>query len=406
MQENVTTIKSDILNESYQLIDTPCGLKVACYTMEKHSGVHGVFATNFGSIDRKFIVGGKEQEIPAGVAHFLEHKMFEDEDGDAFDKFSKTGASANAFTGFDKTCYIFTATDNVEESLDILLSFVTKPYFTKETVEKEQGIIGQEIKMYDDSANWRALFGVLDGLYKNHAVKYDIAGTTESIAEITPEMLYKCADAFYCPSQMMLSVAGNITAEQVVAAVERAGLSDKKADVKKVLVNEPEEINYSQKSIKMPISIPLVAMGFKENFKAPITAEKEIIGDIIMEVLTGSTSELFNKLYDENIVNGTFEGEIFSGTDYYSEIISGETTQPEVLVEKIEAAVAKLKENGITQEQFETSKNAMYGSMIMDFENIEEVATNIVNAYFSGETAYNSLEVLSRLTLKDVNDGL
>ncbi|MEG3030574.1 MAG: hypothetical protein RR827_09290, partial [Oscillospiraceae bacterium] len=128
--------------------------------------------------------------------------------------------------------------------------------------------------------------------------------------------------------------------------------------------------------------------------------------DIIMEVLTGSTSELFNKLYDENIVNGTFEGEIFSGTDYYSEIISGETTQPEVLVEEIEAAIAKLKENGITQEQFETSKNAMYGSMIMDFENIEEVATNIVNAYFSGETAYNSLEVLSRLTLKDVNDGL
>ncbi|MEG2082903.1 MAG: insulinase family protein, partial [Oscillospiraceae bacterium] len=131
MQEKITTIKSKILKESYQLIDTDCGLKIACYTMAKHSGVHAVFATNFGSVDRAFVVDGEKQEIPAGVAHFLEHKMFENEDGDAFDKFAKTGASANAFTSFDKTCYIFTATDNVDESLDILLSFVTKPYFTK-----------------------------------------------------------------------------------------------------------------------------------------------------------------------------------------------------------------------------------------------------------------------------------
>ncbi|MEG1049101.1 MAG: pitrilysin family protein, partial [Oscillospiraceae bacterium] len=385
MQEKITTIKSKILKESYQLIDTDCGLKIACYTMAKHSGVHAVFATNFGSVDRAFVVDGEKQEIPAGVAHFLEHKMFENEDGDAFDKFAKTGASANAFTSFDKTCYIFTATDNVNESLDILLSFVTKPYFTKETVEKEQGIIGQEIKMYDDSSNWRALFGVLEGLYKNHTVKDDIAGTTQSIAKITPEMLYSCAQAFYSPSQMILSVAGNITPEQVIAAVERAGLSKKKPEVQKLRVEEPKEINYAQKTIKMPISIPLVAIGFKENFEAPITAEKEIIGDIIMDVLTGSTSELFNKLYDENIVNGTFEGEVFSGTDYYSEIISGETAQPEVLIAEVEAAIDKMKKDGITKEQFETSKNAMYGSMITDFENVEEVATNIVNSYFNGE---------------------
>ncbi|MEG2082934.1 MAG: insulinase family protein, partial [Oscillospiraceae bacterium] len=216
---------------------------------------------------------------------------------------------------------------------------------------------------------------MLEGLYKNHTVKDDIAGTTQSIAEITPEMLYSCAQAFYSPSQMILSVAGNITPEQVIAAVERAGLSKKKSEVQKLRVEEPKEINYAQKTIKMPISIPLVAVGFKENFEAPITAEKEIIGDIIMDVLTGSTSELFNKLYDENIVNGTFEGEVFSGTDYYSEIISGETAQPEVLIAEVEAAIDKMKKDGITNEQFETSKNAMYGSMIMDFENVEEVAT-------------------------------
>ena len=235
-------IKSDILNEQYSLIKTDCGLTVACYPMPKHNGIHAVFATKFGSINRRFSVDGEDMEIPAGVAHFLEHKMFENEDGDAFEKFAKTGANANAFTSFDKTCYIFSATNNIEESLDILLSFVTQPYFTKETVEKEQGIIGQEIKMYDDSASWRVLFGVLEGLYHNHTVKDDIAGTVESIAQITPEMLYKCAEAFYSPSEMVLSVAGNITEQQLMDAVERAGFTAAKHTVVREKIDEPETI--------------------------------------------------------------------------------------------------------------------------------------------------------------------
>lgn len=403
MQEKITTIENDILKESYQLIETDCGLKIACYTMPKHDSMHAVFATNFGSIDRKFTFDGKEHDIPAGVAHFLEHKMFENEDGDAFEKFAKTGASANAFTSFDKTCYVFSATDNVDESLDILLSFVTKPYFTKETVEKEQGIIGQEIKMYDDNASWRALFGILEGLFCKHSVKDDIAGTQESISEITPQMLYDCAKAFYSPSQMFLSVAGNITYQQVLKAVERANFTSEKPDVKKINVQEPKEINYSNKTIRMPVSMPLVAIGFKEDFEKPTSIKTEIVGDIVIDILTGATSELFNKLYDENIVNGTFDGEVFCGDDYYSEIISGETASPEVLVREIENAIDKIKKNGIDQEQFNTSKNAMYGNMIIDFENAEEVATSMVNAFFKGQTIYSSLEVLSQVTLEDVN---
>lgn len=397
-------IKSNILKESYELISTDCGLKIACYYMPKYNGMHAVFATNFGSVDRNYILNGEKHSIPAGIAHFLEHKMFENEDGDAFEKFSKTGANANAFTSFDKTCYIFSATDNIDESLDILLSFVTKPYFTKETVAKEQGIIGQEIKMYDDSANWRMLFGVLEGLFVNHPVKDDIAGTVESIGEITPDMLYDCCKAFYSPSQMILSVAGNVSADRIKAACDRAGFINEVADVKKISVDEPENICYSEKSINMAVSIPMVAIGFKENIAT--TIENEILGDIIMEVLTGSTSELFNRLYDENIVNGTFEGEIFSGDGYYASIISGETQSPEKLIDEIEAAIADLKRNGISQEQFQTSKNAMYGSMIVDFENVEEVATNIVNNYFKGYSIYDPLEVLSGITLEQVNRQL
>ena len=399
-------IKNDILKESYTLIKTDSGLNVACYNMPGYNAVHAVFATNFGSVDRSFVLDGERYDIPAGVAHFLEHKMFENEDGDAFDKYAKTGASANAFTSFDKTCYIFTATDNIERSLDILLDFVTRPYFTPRTVEKEQGIIGQEIKMYDDSPNWRLLFGVLEGLFINHTVRDDIAGTVESISHITADMLYTVAKAFYSPSQMLLAVAGNITPETVLSACDRAGFRYEVMSVERVKTEEPDCINYSEKTIKMPLSMPLVAVGYKEKMSDPVTEKEELIGEIIVDVLAGATGNLFNKLYDENIVNGTFEGEVFSGDDYYATIISGETAQPDVLISEIKKAIAELKTNKISEEDFLTVKIAMYGGMIVDFENVEEVATNIVNAHFKNRTLYSALDVLSELTLDDVNRQL
>ncbi|MBQ8603815.1 MAG: insulinase family protein [Oscillospiraceae bacterium] len=399
-------IRNNILNESYQLIETDSGLKVAVYNMPGYNAVHAVFATNFGSVDRSFVMNGEKYDIPAGVAHFLEHKMFENEDGDAFEKYAKTGANANAFTGFDKTCYIFTATENVDESLDILLNFVTTPYFTPQTVAKEQGIIGQEIKMYDDSANWRLLFGVLEGLFVNHTIRDDIAGTVESISHITDKMLYDCAKAFYSPSQMFLAVAGNITADRVLAACDRAGFKYEKLEVERLKTEEPDEINYTEKSINMPVSVPMVAVGFKEKMSNPVTLKEEIAGEIIMDILTGPTSRLFTQLYDQNIVNGTFEGEILSGDDYYATIISGETRQPEILLGEITSAIENLKTNGITEDDFITSKNAMYGSMVMDFESVEEVATNIATAHFKDRNVYTALEQLSTLTLEDVNSQL
>ncbi len=399
-------ISNKILKESYQLIKTDCGLSVGVYTKPEFSSVFAMFATNFGSVDRKFTVDGKLVEIPAGVAHFLEHKMFENEDGDAFEKFAKTGANANAFTTFDRTSYLFSATENIDKSLDILLDFVTRPYFTEQTVKKELGIIGQEIKMYDDSAGWRQLFGILDGLYINHYVKDDIAGSVESILHITPEMLYECTRAFYSPGQMMLCVAGNITADEVIAACDRAGFSREVADVKRIYPEEPDEINFSEKTIRMPIATPMVAIGYKERMSFPVTAKEEIIGSIIMDVLCGPISDLFTRLYDSNVINGTFEGEIFNGTDYYASIISGETSQPELLLEEVDKAVRKLKESGISEEDFITVKNSLYGNMIVDFENIEEIASNMVTAHFKGRDLYTYLDTISQVTLDDVNDQL
>ena len=205
-------------------VTLPSGLTVLCRTMPDYSTVHAAYVTAFGSIDRAFTLDGRAVTVPAGTAHFLEHKMFESEQGDAFDLYAQTGASANAFTSFDSTCYIFTATDQTDKNLDILLGMVGRPWFTKETIAKEQGIIGQEIKMYDDNPDWRLLTGLFRCLYRSHPIRDDIAGTVQSIAQLTPELLYACTDAFYRPANMVLAVAGSITLEEAVAACRRAGL--------------------------------------------------------------------------------------------------------------------------------------------------------------------------------------
>ena len=187
MPQNNQTLLEKTVADQWQTL--PSGLTVLVRPMPGYSSTHVIYATKFGSIDRDFCLNGQTVHLPAGVAHFLEHKMFEDEDGDAFAKYAKTGANANAFTSFDRTCYLFTATQQLDESLDVLLGMVGHPYFTEQTIAKEQGIIGQEIKMYDDSPDWRLITGLFECLYHSHPIRSDIAGTVESIAEITPAML-------------------------------------------------------------------------------------------------------------------------------------------------------------------------------------------------------------------------
>ena len=208
-------IRSERVRESYQKIDHPSGLTLLLYPMEGFSSAYAMLTTDYGSVDMAFRTDPKADftRIPAGTAHFLEHKMFENEDGDAFAKYAATGASANAFTSFDKTSYLFGCADHFEESLRILLEFVTTPYFTPQTVSKEQGIIGQEIKMYDDNPDWRVLFNLLKAMYVKHPIAIDIAGTVESIAEITADSLYETYHAFYNLHNMVLVVAGNADPE-------------------------------------------------------------------------------------------------------------------------------------------------------------------------------------------------
>ena len=289
-------------NERYVL---PSGLTVLVRPMPGYAAAHAIVAAKFGSIDVHFRLGEQELTLPAGVAHYLEHKMFEDQEGDAFAKFARTGANANAFTSFDRTCYYFSATSAVDESLDVLLGMLTHPYFTDETVAKEQGIIAQEIKMYEDSPDWRLVTELCQCLYHGHPIRSDIAGTCESIARITPAMLYDCCKAFYAPSNLVLAAAGNLTARQVLDACARAGL-DKPAAApaaQRICDDEPMTLVRTEKTLRMAVAKPCFGIGYKEVPLAPGDGRTEALYDLILCCLCGGMSTLYRRLYDEGLVN-------------------------------------------------------------------------------------------------------
>ena len=328
------------------------GLTVRVHTMPGFTGVHAVYGTKFGSIDRAFALDGKRVDLPAGIAHFLEHKMFENEEGDAFTLYARTGASANAYTSFDKTCYIFTASGNVAENLDILLGFVSRPYFTAATVEKEQGIIGQEIKQYDDAPDWRLMFAMYECLYTAHPVRDDIAGSVESIAQITPEILYACTDAFYRPQNMVLAVAGNVTMDEVLAACARADIPVKTGTVERLASAEGPDVAEPYREFSMAVAKPLLGVGFKETPPAGDALKTEIICDMLTELICGSMTPLYRRLYDEGLVSPGFSGEILSLPGTLSFLFGGETPEPETVRGLLLDEIARLKREGVDEELF------------------------------------------------------
>ncbi len=383
------------------------GLTVLVCEMPQFKGVHAVYATRFGSATSGFELDGETVMLPDGVAHFLEHKMFEDEDGnDAFELYAQTGASANAFTSFDKTCYIFTATAAVEESLDILLDFVSHPYFTEKTVAKEQGIIGQEIKMYDDSPEFRMMFGLLAALYHNCPVRTDIAGTVESIAQITPELLYKCCDAFYCPQNMVLSVAGNITAQQVLDACARADIPANPHKVRRIEPQEPAGVLQKEVELTMQVAQPIWGIGYKAAPNAAADARGELICDLVTELLVGDTSPLYRRLYDSGLINAGFSGEYVAGEGYCTLIFGGETRDPAALQAEFLAEVRRVLAEGIDREQFACTKNLMLGEAIMGLESIEDVAADQAAVWLKNHTLFDEIRALAALTPEDVENAL
>ncbi len=410
MSENVIKyIENEILGEGYYSIDHKSGLKILVYPKPDFTSTYAVFGTKYGSIDTRFKRSDRESftEIPAGTAHFLEHKLFESEELDAFQRYAKTGASANAYTSFDRTCYLFACTGHFKENFEILLDFVRHPYFTEETVQKEQGIIGQEIDMYKDSPEWECLFNLLECLYHKHPVKIDIAGTKESIAEITAEMLFSCYETFYNLSNMALAVAGKTTVEEVLEVADRLLEADENVTVQRAFEKEDESIVKNYVEEKLPVGTPVFALAYKENFfNESCTLEEEIAMSLMLEIIAGQISPLYKELLDDGLINGAFSTEFFNGHNYAACLFSGESVNPSEVARKINACIKDLKEKGITVEQFETVRKKTYGKTVRAFTDIDTVANGLVVSHFENEELFSEFEVIKNLKLSFVNDLL
>ncbi|MDK2802538.1 MAG: insulinase family protein [Oscillospiraceae bacterium] len=395
------------INEKYMEIDHETGLKILLYPMEGYKSSHVIFGTNYGSIDNSFKNKDDKDfiEVPDGIAHFLEHKLFENEDGsDVFSLFAKTGASANAYTSFDKTCYLFSCVDNLEESLKILLSFVRNPYFSDETVKKEQGIIGQEIEMYNDNGNWRVFFNLLGALYHKNPVKTDIAGSIESISQIDYNILYTTYKKFYNLSNMVLVLAGNFNPDTILDIVSNSLVKDIDFSIEKKVYDEPESVCKKEIEQNLSVSIPLFNIGYK--FRACHGKEivkKELMASFIIESIASQSSELYDKLYKEGLINSSFGGETITGPGYFSIIFGGESNTPKRVYEELKKSIEELKITGISKDDFNRCKKFFYGNMIKKFNNVEAVANSLVSNYFKGATIFDEIDIINKLDINDIN---
>ena len=337
----------------------------------------------------------------------MEHKLFESEELDAFTRYAETGASANAYTSFDKTCYLFQCSDRFEDSLKILLDFVTHPYFTKETVEKEQGIIGQEITMYYDVAGWMSTFNLLRCLYKNHPVRIDIAGTVQSISEITDKLLYDCYNTFYNLNNMALVVVGNVDADRVVALCDEYLEKAEGVTVERAFEEEPREIVKPYDEYNLAMSMPVFSFGYKEKCETPTRSHREVIETaILLEILAGESSSLYSKLFQQGLINSSFSKEYFIGYGYEAVIFDGESSNPEAVAEAVKEEVARLKKEGIDDNLFETVRRNLYGKEIMEYNDIDGVANAIIGSYFAGYEIFETMDIYKAVTKEDIENRL
>lgn len=402
---NKEIVKSDSLGEQYTVIHHPSGLDVMVWKMEGFSTTEALFAAKYGSVNTRFKTDrtGDFIDVPEGIAHYLEHKLFENEDTDVFDLYAATGANANAFTSFDETAYTFSTSQNWEQALEILLDFVQKPYFTEENVAKEQGIIGQEIKMCEDSPERRCFFNLLKAMYVNHPVNIEIAGTVESISHITPELLYDCYYTFYNLHNMVLAIAGNVDEDKVVEICDRMLKPNEDIRLETAFPDELETVAQKKITAKFPVGMPIFSIGFKSEACGGEDYErKSVITNMLLQLMFGTASPLYKELFDEGLINSQFGYEEFSGSDsFFTCIISGESHDPDEVYRRICREIERVKKEGIDKKSFENIRKSKYGRIVRALNNVENCATSMMESYFNGTTVFSGAKVLAELTAED-----
>ncbi|PAE26805.1 pitrilysin family protein [Bacillus sp. 7894-2] len=390
------------------------GLDVYILPKKGFNKTYATFTTKYGSIDNHFLPPGKEEfvKVPDGIAHFLEHKLFEKEDGDVFQQFSKQGASANAFTSFTRTAYLFSSTSNVEMNLETLIDFVQDPYFTEKTVEKEKGIIGQEITMYDDNPDWRLYFGLIENMFRNHPVKIDIAGTIESISHITKDMLYECYETFYHPSNMLLFIVGPVDPNQIMSQVrDNQSKKDYKEipEIKRQFEEEPSEAAKKKKVLEMNVQTSKCLVGIKSstaNQSGKEMLKNELSLNVLLDIFFGKSSEHYSTLYSEGLIDDTFSFDYTQEQGFGFAMVGGDTNDPDRLAETLQKMLLDAREKGaISQETLDRTKKKKIGAFLRAVNSPEYIANQFTRYAFNEMDLFDVVPTLESITLEDVENA-
>ena len=387
------------------------GLTVMIIPKKEIQKKYIIWGTNYGSNDSIFVVPGetKETEVPKGVAHFLEHKMFEQENGkNSLDVLTALGVNANAYTTNNHTAYLYECTDNFYEALDEFMDYVQHPYFTDENVEKEKGIIGQEIMMYDDYPDWKVYLNALECMYHKNPVKLDITGTIETISHIDKDILYKCYNTFYNPSNMAMVISGDFEPENLLLEIKKR-LIDKKAngEIKRIFEEEPREIVKEKAIQNMEVSKPLFSIGIKDvPAEQKEKVKKHISIEILLNIIIGASSELYKKLYDMGNCYSVPSIEYDFDKTYAHIIITGQSNNPEELYEMFKGQTKKIIDVGINEQEFERTKKMIYGEYIKEYNDITDISRMFLSDYFKGINSFDYLEEISTINLEYLNQVL
>ena len=405
---NCSTIK-----EKAYIEELDNGLKVIIVPKAEANKKYVVWATNFGSIDNHFIVPDTNEEVilPDGVAHFLEHKMFEQPDEtNSLDTMMSLGLDANAYTTNDHTAYLFECSedDNFYKGLDELMDYVQSPHYTDKNVEKEKGIIGQEIMMYDDDPGFQLYLDTLQCLYSKNPVRVDIAGTIESISGINPSLLYKCYNTFYNPSNMVLCVCGNFEPEKILQEIKnRLKPSKNIGEIKRIYEDEPDEIFQNYKEKTMSISMPIFMIGIKDKLvDASEKVKRHLAIEIILNLLIGKSSKLYKNLYDNQILTGEPDLEYEFSKQYAHILIGGQSNNPQLVEKMFKEEVQKLKNEGLNSDDFERIKRKQYGEFVTEFNDVSNIARMFLVDTIRQINTFDYVEKYNEVTIEYVEQIL
>ncbi|WP_251138358.1 EF-P 5-aminopentanol modification-associated protein YfmH [Exiguobacterium sp. s161] len=380
------------------------GLSVYLLQKKGYEKTYATFTTRYGSIDQRFKKGEEWIMVPDGIAHFLEHKMFESEKGDVFQEFGRLGASANAFTSFSRTAYLFSATSLIEQNLETLIDFVQDPYFTPESVEKEKGIITQEIQMYQDNPGWRLFFGLIESMYASHPVRIDIAGTPESINQITADDLYTCYRTFYHPSNMVLFVVGNIDPEETLALIKanqaKKDYTDRPA-IERDYGQEPHGVHRPRFELELDVKTPKVLIGYKdESLRGEAQVRRELTSELLLHLLFDQTSSTYLELYEDGLIDDTFSFDYSSEEEFAFATFGMETEDPDKFIQAYETLLQTRPD--FTEDEVTRKRNMMQGKFLRALNSPEFIANQFSRHALAGTNLFMLPTLIASITKEEI----